>query len=79
MMKLAATFYITACAFAAPAADRFASLDGARIHYQSYGGGKTAIVFIYGWTCDLTFWRFQAPVYEKRRSLLIVSARPRCE
>jgi len=29
------------------------------------------VVFIHGWTCDLTFWRGQAPVYEKRRALLI--------
>ena len=72
MIKLAAVFScILAGAFAAPAADRFATLDGARIHYQSYGAGKTAVVFVHGWTCDLTFWRFQAPVYEKRRSLLI--------
>jgi pimeloyl-ACP methyl ester carboxylesterase len=66
-----AIFFVTASVFAAPAADRFATLDGARIHYQSYGAGKTAVVFIHGWTCDLTFWRFQAPVYQKRRSLLI--------
>jgi pimeloyl-ACP methyl ester carboxylesterase len=45
--------------------------DGARVHYESYGKGKDAVVFIHGWTCDLTFWRGQAPVYEKRRSLLI--------
>ena len=71
MIKLAAAIScILAGASAAPA-DRFATLDGARIHYQSYGAGKTAVVFIHGWTCDLTFWRFQAPVYEKRRSLLI--------
>jgi len=49
----------------------FATLDGARVHYESYGTGKQAVVFIHGWTCDLTFWRAQAPVYEKRRSLLI--------
>jgi pimeloyl-ACP methyl ester carboxylesterase len=29
------------------------------------------VVFIHGWTCDLTFWRGQAPVYEKRRALLV--------
>src|SRR2546423_6304391 len=45
--------------------------DGARVHYESYGKGADAIVFIHGWTCDLTFWRGQAPVYEKHRSLLI--------
>ena len=38
--------------------------DGARVHYESYGRGKDAIVFIHGWTCDLTFWRGQAPVYK---------------
>lgn len=45
--------------------------DGAKVHYESYGKGKDAVVFIHGWTCDLTFWRGQAPVYEKHRSLLI--------
>ena len=61
-------------AAAAPAADapsRSAKLDGVRIHYESYGTGKQAAVFIHGWTCDLAFWHKQAPVYEKRRSLLI--------
>lgn len=45
--------------------------DGVRVHYESYGKGSEAVVFIHGWTCDLTFWRGQAPVYENRRSLLI--------
>jgi pimeloyl-ACP methyl ester carboxylesterase len=48
-----------------------AKYDGARVHYESHGKGKDAVVFIHGWTCDLTFWRGQAPVYEKHRSLLI--------
>jgi pimeloyl-ACP methyl ester carboxylesterase len=45
--------------------------DGSRVHYESYGKGPEAVVFIHGWTCDLTFWRGQAPVYEKHRSLLV--------
>ena len=45
--------------------------DGARVHYESYGKGKDAVVFIHGWTCDLTFWRSQSPVYQKHRSLMI--------
>jgi pimeloyl-ACP methyl ester carboxylesterase len=45
--------------------------DGARVHYESYGAGKEAVVFIHGWTCDLTFWRAQAPFYKAHRSLLI--------
>ena len=56
---------------AADAPSRYAKLDGARVHYKSYGSGRQAVVFIHGWTCDLTFWRLQAPVYDKHRSLLI--------
>jgi pimeloyl-ACP methyl ester carboxylesterase len=65
---------IVACALLAGVVageERFASLDGAKVHYLSYGAGKEAVVFIHGWTCDLTFWRMQAPVYQKRRSILI--------
>src|SRR5205085_5298507 len=40
-------------------------------HYESYGKGQDAVVFVHGWTCDLTFWRGQAPVYQKHRSLLV--------
>src|SRR5215469_17342824 len=50
---------------------RFAPFEDIQVHYESYGSGPTALVFIHGWTCDLTFWRAQAPVYEKRRALLI--------
>src|SRR5690349_15568616 len=45
--------------------------DGARVHYESYGQGRDAVVFIHGWTCDLTFWRGQSAVYQKHRSLLV--------
>src|SRR5688572_15861514 len=29
---------------------RFAKLDGARVHYVSYGKGDDALVLIHGWT-----------------------------
>ncbi len=56
---------------AAEAVSHFAALDGNKIHYLSFGKGDEAVVFIHGWTCDSTFWKAQAPIYEKRRSLLI--------
>jgi pimeloyl-ACP methyl ester carboxylesterase len=49
----------------------FATFDGNKIHYISFGRGDEAILFIHGGLCDSTFWKMQAPVYEKRRSLLI--------
>ena len=56
---------------AAEAVSHFALLDGNKIHYDSFGAGDEAVVFIDGWTCDSTFWKAQAPIYEQRRSLLI--------
>jgi hypothetical protein len=32
-----------------PPQDRFAKLDAMRVHYQNYGEGRDAIVFIHGW------------------------------
>jgi pimeloyl-ACP methyl ester carboxylesterase len=51
--------------------ERTANYNGIPLHYESYGSGTHALVFIHGWTCDLTFWRRQAPVYQGHRSLLI--------
>src|SRR5665213_1274343 len=51
----------------------FAKFNGLRIHYENYGAGPEALVFIHGWACDLTFWRGQEPLYTNplHRSLLI--------
>ncbi len=73
------------------AAARVAKLAAPRvndlhIHYENYGSGPEALVFIHGWTCDLTFWRGQEPLYTNpdRRALLIdlpghgLSDKPHC-
>src|SRR5262245_8728432 len=39
---------------------RFARVDGIRVHYKSVGKGREALVFVHGWTCDMSFWRDQA-------------------
>ncbi len=39
--------------------------DGVRISYTSVGHGEPGIVFIHGWTCDQTHWRFQVPEFRK--------------
>jgi pimeloyl-ACP methyl ester carboxylesterase len=38
-----------------------AQLDGAKVRYQSYGTGKTAVVLVHGWTCDASFWEANIP------------------
>jgi pimeloyl-ACP methyl ester carboxylesterase len=49
---------------------QYAKLDGARIHYQSYGKGKDALVLIHGWGSNLTFWRDQIPEFAKRNRVI---------
>ncbi len=44
---------------------RIHAKDGVPISYTSEGHGEPAIVFIHGWTCDHTHWRFQVPEFRK--------------
>jgi pimeloyl-ACP methyl ester carboxylesterase len=62
---------LAVCSVLSAAAGHDTNFDGGTVHYESYGAGREAVVFIHGWTCDLTFWRGQAPIYEKRRALLV--------
>ena len=48
-----------------PGSGRIRAADGVRISYTSEGHGEPAIVFIHGWTCDHTHWRFQVPEFRK--------------
>lgn len=52
------------------AKSRFAKLDGTRIHYQSHGKGREALVLIHGWTCNLDYWRDQVPDFAKRNRVI---------
>ena len=45
---------------------KFATLNGAKIHYQSYGQGSDAFVLVHGWSSNLTAWGYQIPELAKR-------------
>jgi pimeloyl-ACP methyl ester carboxylesterase len=45
---------------------KFATLDGAKIHYQSWGQGSDAFVLVHGWSSNLTAWGYQIPELAKR-------------
>jgi pimeloyl-ACP methyl ester carboxylesterase len=49
---------------------RYTSLDGTRIHYQSYGKGSEALVLIHGWSCNIDYWRDQIPDLQKRSRVI---------
>ncbi len=52
--------------------DRFAKLDAMRVHYQNYGAGKEALVFIHGWSCNLTFWKANAPSFATQTRVIAI-------
>jgi len=62
--------FASTAAFAADGDSQFAKLDGAKIHYKSYGKGKDALVLVHGWTCNLENWRDQIPEFAKRNRVI---------
>jgi pimeloyl-ACP methyl ester carboxylesterase len=79
LVTLGVLLLIGAAAVAAPpsitAADspsKYAKLDGSRIHYKSYGKGREALVFVHGWTCDMSFWSGQIPAFEQRTRVIAI-------
>lgn len=51
---------------------RFTALDGARIHYKSYGKGNEALVLIHGWSSNLDFWRDSLSELAKRNRVIAI-------
>ena len=54
------------------AESRYATLDRARIHYQSYGKGSEALVLVHGWTCSVEYWRDLIPDLSKRSRVIAI-------
>jgi pimeloyl-ACP methyl ester carboxylesterase len=52
--------------------DRFAKFEAMRVHYQNYGQGKDALVFIHGWTCNLTFWKANIPAFADQTRVIAI-------
>src|SRR5215470_18762634 len=76
VIALFATSVLSGAALAqakeAPPQDRFAKLDTIRVHYQNYGDGKEAVVFIHGWTCNLNFWKANIPAFVKQTRVIAI-------
>ena len=48
------------------------SFDAERIAYDVAGKGKTALIFIHGWSCDGRYWQNQVPVFAKEHQVITV-------
>lgn len=61
-----------ASSFVYDGGSRNATLEGRRVHYESHGEGRQAIVLIHGWTCNLSFWRGQIPDLSKQARVIAI-------
>ena len=60
---------LVAAPVAVPAKDgesKFATLNGAKIHYKSFGEGSDAFVLVHGWSSNLDAWSYQIPALTTR-------------
>jgi pimeloyl-ACP methyl ester carboxylesterase len=51
---------------------KFATLDGAKVHYVNYGSGSDALVLVHGWTQSVDSWRDQIPDFAKRNRVIAI-------
>ncbi len=48
------------------------SADGVSIAYHIEGEGDPALVFIHGWSCDRSYWRYQAQHFAKTHTVVTI-------
>ncbi|OVE80493.1 hypothetical protein BVY01_00140 [bacterium I07] len=53
-------------------ADMTISTDGVPIHFESYGNGELALVFVHGWSCNRTHWDAQIPKFSKLYRMITI-------
>jgi pimeloyl-ACP methyl ester carboxylesterase len=51
---------------------RFATVEGIRVHYKSLGTGRSAVVLVHCWACDIGVWREQVPALDGRVRVLAI-------
>lgn len=56
----------------AAAPSKFAVVDGVRVHYKVLGQGGPTLVFVHGWSGDMTFWRLQVPAFTPRARVVLL-------
>ena len=48
------------------------SADNIIISYNVEGNGKPVLVFVHGWCCDKSYWKFQVPYFSKQHKVVTI-------
>ena len=51
------------------------SRDDVRLSYLDSGSGEPPLLFIHGWCCNATFWRYQLPAFEAGHRVVALDLR----
>ncbi|HUW20873.1 MAG TPA: alpha/beta hydrolase [Sedimentisphaerales bacterium] len=51
---------------------RALSWDNVAISYRVQGEGEPVLVFVHGWCCDKSYWKFQAAHFSKRHKVVTI-------
>jgi len=51
---------------------RVVSTDGVAVSYDVQGEGEPALVFVHGWSCDRSYWKFQTPYFAERYKVVTI-------
>ena len=75
--RLLFSFALVACllvsaSLVAAQESKYAKLGATKIHYQSYGKGKEALVLVHCWTCNMELWREHIPEFAKRARVIVL-------
>lgn len=46
--------------------------DGVEIHYEKYGQGTPALVFVHGWCCDSSYWQKQVEHFAQHYTVVTI-------
>ena len=50
--------------------DSVSSADGVVIRFKDHGAGEPAVVFVHGWACDQSYWKWQVPHFAAARRVI---------
>ncbi|MFC1565364.1 alpha/beta fold hydrolase [Candidatus Neomarinimicrobiota bacterium] len=48
------------------------SSDGVEISFDKQGKGKPTLVFVHGWCCDKSYWKFQVSHFSKQHEVITI-------
>ena len=57
--------------FANTPKSKFAKFENNKIHFQTVGKGKQALIFVHGWTCSADFWKESISAFPEYRVIAV--------